>query len=180
MKKTCLKSLFLLVVLLSLVITPSLHAASLSLTHIGGLATDGATYSEWWYSGTTPLLKGTAGEGADVVITVGTDAQTVTADSSGYWSYQASLAAEDYTIAINSGGESYSFTLHAGQSMSSGDSMSTTETTQSTTAVPPTGYNQIAGILGGSTLALAGVYAYLQGRKSTKKAYAKEVLKSLR
>jgi len=73
MKRTCLKSLFLLVVLLSLVITPSLYAASLSLTHIGGLVTNGATYNEWWYSGTNPLLKGTAGEGAEVVITIGTD-----------------------------------------------------------------------------------------------------------
>jgi len=180
MKRTCLKSLFLLVVLLSLVITPSLYAASLTLTHIGGLATDGATYSEWWYSGTNPLLKGTAGEGAEVAISVGTEEYTASADSSGYWSYQTSLAAEDYTIAINSGGEGYSFTLHAGQSMSSGTSTDTVETTQSTTAVPPTGYNQIAGILGGSTLAFAGVYVYLQGRKSTKKAYAKEVLKSLR
>lgn len=180
MKRTCLKSLFLLVVLLSLVITPILYAASLSLTHIGGLATDGATYSEWWYSGTNPLLRGTAGESAEVVITVGTEDGTVTADSSGNWSYQTSLASQDYTIAINSGGEGYSFTLHAGQSMPSGTSSTTTEATQSTTVVPPTGYNQIAGILGGGTLALAGVYAYLNGRKSTKKAYAKEVLKSLR
>ena len=180
MKKTCLKSLFLLVVLLSLVITPTLYAASLSLTHIGGLVTNGSTYSEWWYTGTNPLLKGTAGEGAEVVISIGSEEHTVTADSGGYWSYQTSLATEDYTIAINSGGEGYSFTLHAGQSMSSDSVTATTETTQSTTAVPPTGYNQIAGILGGSTLALAGVYAYLQGRKSTKKAYAKEVLKSLR
>jgi len=180
MKNTCLKSLFLLVVLLSLVITPTLYAASLTLTHIGGLATNGATYSEWWYSGTNPLLKGTAGEDAEVVISVNTENHAVTADSSGYWSYQTSLTAEDYTIAINSGGEGYSFTLHAGQSMSSGDAVSTAETTQSTTTVPPTGYNQIAGILGGSTLALAGVYVFLQGRKSTKKAYAKEVLKTLR
>jgi len=64
--------------------------------------------------------------------------------------------------------------------MPSGTSSATTETTQSTSAVPPTGYNQIAGILGGGTLIAAGLYAYAQGKKRTKGAYAKEVLGSLR
>jgi len=96
------------------------------------------------------------------------------------WSYQTSMGAQDYNVAISSEGENMSFTLHAGQSMSGSTATDTMETTQSTSTVPPTGYNQIAGILGGVTLAAAGIYAYLQGRRSTKKAYAKEVLRSLR
>lgn len=180
MKNTCLKSLFLLTVLFSLIITPSLYAASLTLTHIGGLATDGATYSEWWYTGTDPLLRGTANSNAEVSIDVSGDVATVNADSEGNWQYQTSLGAEDYNIAINSEGEGYSFTLHAGQGMPSDMSSDSMETTQSTTTVPPTGYNQIAGILGGSTLLLAGLYAYIQGRRHTKKAYTSEVLRSIR
>lgn len=181
MKNTCLKSLFVLTVIISLIITPSLHAASLTLTHIGGLATNGATYSEWWYSATNPLLRGTANDGAEVTITIGNEEHTVTADSDGMWSYQTSLSAQDYSISLESEGEGYGFTLHAGQSLpSSGTAGDVMETTQSTSAVPPTGYNQIAGILGGTTLVAAGIYAYIQGRKHTKEAYAKEVLRSLR
>ncbi len=180
MRKACLKSLFVITVVLSLLITPTLHAANLTLTNIGALATEGTTYSEWWYTATNPLLQGTAGSGDEVIITIDSTENKVTADSGGIWSYQTSLAAQDYDIVITSDGESYSFTLHAGQTMSGDMTSSTQETTQSTGVVPPTGYNQITGILAGATLVAAGFYAYLQGRKNTKKAYAKEVLKSLR
>jgi len=177
MGRTCLSLISLLAIVISLVMSPISQAAGLTLTHLGGLATNGAKYSEWWYSGTTPLLKGTAANGAEVSITIDSDEKTVTADSSGYWSYQTSLTAKDYKIVVASGSESYTFTLHAGQNMSASGSAS--ETTQSTISVPPTGYNQVAGIFAGLTLAAAGFYAYLQGRKNTKKAYAGEVIKSL-
>ena len=180
MRKACLKSLFVLTVVLSMFVTPILHAANLTLTNIGSLSTDGATYSEWWYTGTSPILQGMAGEGDEVTISIDGSESKVTADSSGNWTYQTSLSAQDYSIVLTSDGESYSFTLHAGQSMSGDATATTQETTQSTSTVPPTGYNQIAGILAGTTLLAAGFYAYLQGKKSTKKAYAKEVLKSLR
>jgi hypothetical protein len=176
MKRTCLKLLFITTLIVSFLLTPTLYAASLSLTHIGALATNGATYSEWYYTGTDPVLRGTAGDGDEVKVTIGANEYEVTADGDGNWSYQTSLSAQDYNVTISSGGEQYSFTLHAGQSM---DGSATSQTTQSTSTVPPTGYNQIAGILAGSTLIAAGLYAYYQGRRSTKKAYVGEVLKSL-
>ena len=179
MKNACHKSLFIVVVLLSVIISRSLYAASLTLTHIGSLATDGSTYSEWWYSATNPLFKGTAGDEAEVKITIDSQEYTTTADSSGMWSYQTTLSAKDYSVVLSSGGEQYAFTLHAGQSMSSSSS-TTQETTQSTATVPPTGYNQIVGLVTGLTLAGAGVFAYIEGQKNTKKAYVDEVMKSLR
>jgi len=179
MKKACQKSLFIAVILLSVFINRSLYAASLTLTQIGSLATNGSTYSEWWYSATNPLLKGTAGDSAEVKVTIDSDEYTTTADSSGMWSYQTTLSAKDYSVTLSSGGEQYAFTLHAGQSMSS-STTTTPETTQSTSAVPPTGYNQIAGLITGLTLAGAGFYAYIEGRKNTKKAYVNEVMKTLR
>lgn len=178
MKRTCLKTFFIATALLGLIFTRPVYGASLNLTHIGSLATEGSTYSEWWYSATNPLLKGTANDNAQVKIMIDSEEYTTQADSDGDWSYQTSLSAKDYSITISSEGEEYSFTLHAGQSMS-GDSTSTMETTQSTSAVPPTGHNQIAGIITGVTLAAAGIYAYTEGRKSTKRAYVNEVMKDL-
>jgi hypothetical protein len=178
MKRTCLKTLFIVTAFLSLFITQVVLAASLSLTHIGSLATNGSTYSEWWYSGTNPLLKGTAADSAEVMITIDSEEYTTNADSSGMWSYQTTLSSKDYSIVISSEGEQYSFTLHAGQSMS-GSTSGTQETTQSTSSVPPTGHNQIAGIITALTLVGAGVYAYTEGRKNTKEAYVDEVMKDL-
>ena len=180
MKKACQKSLFIAAILLTVFISRPLYAASLSLTHIGSLATDGSTYSEWWYSTTNPLLKGTAEDGVEVKVSIDSQEYTTTADSSGMWSYQTSLSSQDYSIVISSGGEQLSFTLHAGQSMDSSTTTTTQETTQSTSAVPPTGYNQVAGLATGLTLAGAGIFAYFEGRKNTKKAYVNEVMKSLR
>ncbi len=183
MKKACHKSLFIVVILLSIIINRSLYAATLTLTHIGTLATNGSTYSEWWYSATNPLLKGTAGDEATVKIKMDTEEYSTTADSSGMWSYQTTLSAKDYDVVISSEGEQYAFTLHAGQTQTGTANTTTTatkETTQSTAAVPPTGYNQIAGILTGLTLVGAGIFAFIEGQKNTKKAYVDEVMKSLR
>lgn len=179
MRKTCLKTFFIAIALVGLFVTNTSYAASLVLTHIGSMATNGSTYSEWWYSATNPLLKGEANDEAQVKIIIDSDEYTTQADSDGSWSYQTSLSSKDYEITISSEGEEYSFTLHAGQSMSD-SATSTKETTQSTaSAVPPTGYNQVAGIITGITLAAAGVFAYAEGRKSTKKAYINEVMKDL-
>ncbi len=181
MNWSCLKKVIIPFSLLFFLLLPVTKAASLSLTQIGALSTGGAAYSEWWYTGTSPLLSGTAGEGATVEIMVGSDSHEVTADSSGNWSYQSSMGEGDFSISITSGGESYSFTLHSGQTMpdtiTGGTSM---ETTESTVSVPATGYPQLLGMITATTLLGVGFYYYLYARRNTKKAYVKSILNSLR
>lgn len=180
MKFFCLKSL---IVLASLVLViPYLLAASLSLTQIGSLSTGGAMYSEWWYTETNPSLTGMAEAGASVAIDIDGTVTNVTADSSGTWTTTTTMDASDHAVKLTSGSETYSFTLHAGQDFPGDTTTSTTTTTatqQSTSTVPSTGFNQLAGVLLSTTsLALAFV-TYLNGKSMKKEAYAKTVLKKL-
>lgn len=172
------------IVLLTFVFTVS--AASLSLTAIGSLSTEGAAYSEWWFSGVDPTISGTAGENADVVISVDGAEETVTADASGNWSYQV-IGSDDTDVILTSGEESYSFTLHLGQEFPGAGSSETETTTtvvetvteESTASVPETGYPQALGLTTGLSMVLLGVYIYLRGKRNTKEAYVKDVLDSV-
>jgi hypothetical protein len=158
---------------------PLTWAASLSLTSIGALNTAGNRYSEWWYTGTSPLLMGTAGNGDEVTINVNGDSHKATADSSGNWSYQTSLDKGDYPVTIASGSESYGFTLHLGQSVPANVSTGSGESSQSTGSVPTTGYPMAAGLAISVGLLSAGAYAYIKAKRNTKKAYVKSVLDSV-
>jgi hypothetical protein len=181
MKKTCLKLSIIVLSLFTFFFAFPL-AKALTLDSIGALNTAGGAYSEWWYTGTNPMLRGTAGANEDVTITIGEDSSKVTADAQGAWSYQTSLSEGDYAITITSGGDSYNFTLHAGQSMPSNMSnvSETNSTSETTTSVPTTGYPQVAGIALSMTLLAAGAYYLIRARKNTKKAYVKSVLDSVR
>lgn len=180
MKKICLRLTIATLSLAILFLLPVSQAASLSLTSIGALNTNGSMYSEWWYTGSNPLLKGSADSGQKVTINIDGKSHEVTADSSGMWSYQTSMGSGDYTVSVAAGTQSYGFTLHLGQSLP--DSVaagSNSETTQSTGSVPTTGYPQAAGLAISVGLLSAGLYAYLKARKNTKKAYVKSVLDSV-
>ena len=184
MKMTCHKKFSVIAIAFLLSLFAHVNAASLSLTKIGALDTGGATYSDWWYTGTSPTLAGTAGSSADVSIKIGDDTSSVTADSGGNWTYATSLEENDYSITISSGDESYAFTLHAGQVMpadvGSSDSSETTEETAETTSTEPaTGYPQVFGLATSISLLGIGAYLYLKNKKSTKRAYVRSVLKSL-
>lgn len=177
MKKTCLK--IATIFLVTLFSFSQVHAATLTLDNIGALSTGGSKYSEWWYTGTTPILRGTADPNATVSVSVNGAASTVTADASGAWSYQANLETGDYNMVLSSGDQSYSFVLHAGQMMDSNASGTTTETNQTTTPVPETGASQVAGLLISMSLMALGYHFFVLRRKSSKKAYVKTVLDSL-
>ena len=184
MRKACLKLIsHILVLVLSLNIFVA-FSASLSLSQIGALNTQGMQYSEWWYSGTSPTLSGTADANAEVKISLDGSESTVTADSSGNWSMATSLSQGDVAVVISSGSESYSFTLHAGQEvpddLSATTTISAAETSESTAAVPSTGSTQVVGLLISSTLLAVGVYMFSKAKKTGKKAYVKSVLNSLR
>lgn len=164
MKKICL---FFITLLLTFNLS-SVFAAGLTLTHIGSLETSGNTYSEWWYTGTEPVLKGTAEASSTVTILVNGEEYTTTADESGNWTfYSESLTEGDHEITLSSGEETYSFTLHLGQAVPSDLGSTTTETTASTgTAVPETGIGQLFALVGGVSAIALGWYFYTSRRKT--------------
>lgn len=97
------------------------HAASLSLTHIGTLATGGAKYDEWNYTSPNPMLRGVAGANAQVTININTIAQTVLSDASGNWSYlPTTLTTGIHAVALSSGTEQYSFIINIGSTLPAG------------------------------------------------------------
>jgi len=161
MKKICP---FLISLLLTLSVS-AVFAADLSLTNIGALATSGKTYSEWWYTGTLPLLKGTAESSSDVTVTINDEQFSTSADDSGAWSfYSEKLIEGEHSVSIGSGDQTYSFTLHLGQGLPS-DLGATSETTQST-VVPATGTGQLVALVAGISAIVLGWYFY-----SSKKAF---------
>ncbi|HDQ88768.1 MAG TPA: hypothetical protein ENN92_01315 [candidate division WWE3 bacterium] len=154
MKKTCL---FLLALLITLN-TSSVFAATFTLDKIGTLVTNGQRYTEWWYSGSTPALSGTSAAGTEVTVAFDDASSTVTTGTDGNWTHTpASLETGDYAVVISTDTDSYSFTLHLGQTMPTGGTTgSVSETTQST--VPDTGVAQVFAILGGGTALVVGWY----------------------
>ncbi len=170
MKKLCLK-LFSVLVLFVLSFTVYFNsiilAATLTLTSIGALSTGGAMYPEWWYTGQNAQLCGTADANATVTVSVDGSSGSTTADAEGDWCYATTTPTGDHAIVITSGGESYSFTLHAGQNYVPGAG-GTTQTTQSTSQVPITGSDQIMILLISSGLLAMGYYLYKSKTNSTK------------
>lgn len=180
MKNLCL-IFFSFTLLFSVVASPLVYAAELSLTSIGSLDTSGKVYSEWWYTGINVTLSGTAGSGADVIIMVDDTKITTKADASGNWFVATTTPKGDYQIDVTSGSEAYSFILHTGQdvpSSSGGTSVGESATPESTASVPATGYSQIAGILASVMFVSTGLMIYLNGRNN-KKSYVKSILKTL-
>lgn len=171
-----IKQLLLPMLILSSVFLFNVSAASLTLTHIGALATNGMAYADWWYTGTNPTLRGAAGNGASVEVSIDGTETTVTADGSGNWSMATTMATGDYDISITSGSESYSFTLHTGQTVPAAGG-GTTQTTQSTTAVPDTGSHQLPMIIMSLGLLTLAAYYIKYGRLSALKAFENDAVK---
>ncbi len=178
MIQSCHLKRFLTFAVLLVMLSPFVLAADLSLTKIGSLSTNGAAYSEWWYTGTNPVISGTAEAGEDVEITVGSEKDTVTADSAGNWTYSLT-GTGDVKVSLVSGGDSYSFTIHLGQSVPTGTTKQTTPSKETTTPVPGTGSTQLFGLTAGLSMVLIGLFVYIRAKKNTKEAYAKEVLKTV-
>lgn len=148
-------------------------AADLTLDKIGALNTEGKVYSEWWYTGTDPILVGTAQEGKSVSIKTDGSTSSVTSDEDGSWSYYVEAGSGDHEVVISSEGESLSFTLHLGQALPvSGTSL---ETSQSTTPVPETGVSQILIITLSLLMITAGWYLY--ENRSAKRLFEEAVVR---
>lgn len=106
-------------VILLLTAAPVL-ASGFQLTAIGGLDTTGYQYSEWWYNGTNPTLRGITTPSASVSVSVNGEAQTVTADETGAWSAATTMETGDHEVVLTSEGSTIAFTLHLGAEMPAG------------------------------------------------------------
>jgi hypothetical protein len=151
-------------------------SASLELQKIGALETQGNNYPEWWYMGSSPVLSGVAESGEAVTIKINDDSYSVVPDDSGSWSYATQLENADYDIVISQGEETISFILHMGQAMPTSTGTAG-ETTQSTTSVPETGFNQFVALLFGLGVVLLATYFYFASESGGKKVFETRMLK---
>lgn len=154
------------------------YASALQLNRIGSLDLGGKKYSEWWYTGTYPTLYGTADANADVNVDISGKVGKAKADSSGNWSYFTASDKGDYKITLNSGDQTYSFTLHLGQNLPAVVSTTPPETTQTTTPVPVTGFNQVVALSLGAGILLFASYLYVWGGTPSKHlVFEKKILR---
>jgi hypothetical protein len=143
-------------------------AADFSLAYIGAMATGGAVYDEWWYTGSNPTFVGTAGEGATVMYDIDGDTGSFVADSDGNWSYNAGLSGGDVWVSFSSEGESVGFTLHLGQDVPG--------STESTGSVPDTGSYQALLVSISVSAVAAGVYLWINSPKDKKSSFEKNIV----
>jgi len=107
--------LFLVVGILFLLPGQRTLASGFNLKSIGEVDTSGKQISQWWYSGSNPIFRGEASPGAVVEIDIDGEKNSVTADESGSWSYNApTLADGDHSVLLSSNESSISFTLTIG------------------------------------------------------------------
>lgn len=110
-------STFLLLIL-SLFLSSSAHAAdSFSLTHIGGLATNGLKYNQWWYEPQRVVLKGTAPKESNIALTFDNKTETIKVDGNGNWTFDmGTLEIADHAVSLTLDSTRYSFVLSIGSS----------------------------------------------------------------
>jgi hypothetical protein len=150
-------------------------ASDFQLTKIGSVDTAGARYTDWWYTGTRPTLSGTADSNVEIVIDIGEDTYSTSSDGDGNWSYRISLESGDYDITItHANNDSYSFTLHLGQSLPA--NVGGAQSTESTSSVPDTGFNQFVGVTLSVGVLLLGLYLYFWGHPKKHLALEKRVI----
>lgn len=146
---------------------------SLQLNRIGSLDLDGNMYSEWWYTGSKPTFYGTAEVSSTVTVKVDGTEATTSADGSGNWTYYLDKDAGDYAIEIVQGAENVSFTLYLGQSLPDGS----VESTESTSSVPATGFDQYIALMLGVGVILLATYFYISGDSNKKAVFETRILK---
>lgn len=90
-------------------------ASGFNLKSIGGVDTSGRQLSQWWYTGSSPVLIGEAGTGASVEIDIDGEKGSAVTDESGNWSYSSpSLSDGDHQIVLSNSESNISFTLTTG------------------------------------------------------------------
>jgi hypothetical protein len=152
-------------------------AATLQLTKIGALDLGGKTYQEWWYTGTNPTFYGKAAVSSKVDLKIGETTFSTTSNTTGDWSYAATLAAGEHKIVITQGAESLSLTLHLGENVPANVGATTTESTQAATTVPTTGFNQYVALSFSFGVILLATYFYFSSDSKRKSVFETRMLK---
>jgi hypothetical protein len=113
-----MRYIFFLFLTLSLFITQSVFADDLVLTQIGGMATQGKKFNQWWYEPQRVILKGTGSKAANIDVTLDGKFNTIrSSEKDGSWTYDlGTLAIADHSVVVGSGDQSYSFILTIGSS----------------------------------------------------------------
>ena len=107
--------IFFLIVFISLYSGKSVLAGGFNLKSIGSVDTSGRQISHWWYTGSIATMKGEAGAGETVTISIDGTEATATADAEGNWTYiPTALDGGNHEVVLTSGGSTISFTLTMG------------------------------------------------------------------
>ena len=110
-----------LILLTSLLAHPHpLLASGFQLKRVGALNVDGVTYNHLWYTDGKLTFSGIALANSSVTATIDSTTSAVTADSSGNWSYGATLADGDHQVSFSPKEGSVSFTLTIGKNLPPG------------------------------------------------------------
>jgi hypothetical protein len=153
---------FILALSISFFASLNVLAADFQLTHIGTLATEGESYSQWSYSSPQPTLKGTGTVDASVEVKIDETSASVVVDEDGLWSFTPTeaLAEGDHQVVLTSGGSVISFTLTISEepTESSSEATATAETADSLPVAGSVSYTLVALILGGLAFFLGGFF----------------------
>lgn len=114
----------------------SIVASGFQLKTIGAMNVDGVTLSHLWYTNGNVIFAGIALENAQVTATIDGTSETVTADTSGNWSYSATLSDGDHQVSFTSNESTVSFTLTIGGLPADVGSLPTAETPTVGTITP--------------------------------------------
>lgn len=129
--------IFPIFVWLSMFFTTDVLAGGFNLQSIGQVDTSGRQISQWWYSGSSAVMKGEATSGGTVTVSVDGVESVVTVDENGNWTYTpASLGDGDHKIILTSGGSTINFILTTGKDNVNWEAVSKDA---STTALPTAG-----------------------------------------
>ena len=89
-------------------------AGGFAIHSIGGVSTNNRQLSTFWHTSLAPTIVGVAVPGATITVAAGSETSQVMADSSGDWSYVASLGSGSHTISFTSNESIISMNLTLG------------------------------------------------------------------
>ncbi len=111
-----MRILIAFLITLSLIIASPVFAEDFTVTNIGGLATQGKLFNQWWYQPQKVVIKGTGSRGANIDVTLDGKFNVTKANvDDGTWKYDlGTLEIADHNVIVASGDKSYSFILTIG------------------------------------------------------------------
>lgn len=118
----------LLIVILLLSSSIFAFASGFQLKTIGVMNVDGTTLNHLYYSSTNVTFTGEAVANATVTAQINSFSESVTADSSGSWSYSGILNNGDNIVSFTSNDSTISFTLTIGEVPAGVGSLTKSET----------------------------------------------------